>query len=625
VAGFLQRRGVFLLLLLTAAAFCGWFLAVSRWVGGRLSERLAWAVWGAAGQAIFTTLALGLFWNLLRTELVIALELVISGALIFAFRGDVGARAAELRGASREALAGAGRRPLAAAVVLAAAVPWAGALKYSFDFPEGGFDAANYHVPMALFTLQERGIEFFETRCAHTNEFPKNAQLLYARVQMFARGEASLHFVQWGFGLAAVLALFGWMRNRGAGRGAAAACSTMFLAVPACLLQAMTNWATIDMIFAAAMLAAWGALDGCRGREGLARLGVACAIAAVAIGMRGQGLYLGGMVIAIALYWIVRHRAEPLARAAAAVAVVSLFTFSAYPFVRNLWLLGNPVSPIEVRIGDRVVFPGAFPNLDALVLTKGFTGEKKTRRALLKSWSRISMESWRYSPHPAMGQWGAAWLGVLLPGWIAALGWMVWRRRWADAILPLLALGALLLAPGNWWARFGLPYIGLALVVCAHASSAMAPRWRAGFLALLCGASLYSGWELYWKVSRGELAYKYETFGRPHRMLDAFPQVHRDPERQAVYEWVAANLPSDATLVYFQRGYFGFMELFLFDATWRSRLHGLAGARDAEEMRRLLTERGATHALLDRREAPWAPGRELFRSGEYGVFSVTDE
>lgn len=617
--------------LLLFLSFVAWLGVFARLRAGNRVEVFAWASVGVLAQVVFVTLALGLFWNHYRRETVLALDgtivaamLALRGGAAIAFLRDV---AAAVPAAARAAL----HRPLVLLALGLIYLPWFGALEQSFGFPDPGWDATNYHFPMALFTIQEEGLAFFDSRCGHTNEFPKNIQFLFARFFLFSPSETPHHFVQWMAGFVAVAALYGWLRAWKVPRWLASVFASLLLTIQAALLQVIATWGTIDLAFTSLILVAWGALGGARGVDDQRRLIVVALAASLAIGARGQGLYLGGLAFlfgAVRLWqWRGRGFAMPLRYAVFATGCAMVFATVHY--ARNWKYYGNPFHPVETRLFGHV-FPGHFKSVDEVIRTKDFTKADSSLEALFPSWRKTKLDRWARMRVPVQGQFGFAWIWALLPGWTMAVGVLFWRRAWFDGAFLGVVLAFLFLAPGNWWGRFALPYVGLSTVAVGWLLSLLKPRIAAGIAATVTTLALYSGWELYSHHGIWKRQQDLRSDGPFDTVLSTYEGRPPATDAGKVYFWVFDNLPAGATLVHYQRDYYPILEYFLFNREKTNRLYGLGTAGSSEEFREQLRARGATHVLTRVDEPPVDDfaaalcGAPLFEANIYRLYAVPD-
>jgi hypothetical protein len=149
--------------------------------------------------------------------------------------------------------------------------------------------------------------------------------------------------------------------------------------------------------------------------------------------------------------------------------IFGLFTlfFGAYPLIRNAIVEGNPLAPVELKIGDWMVWPGKsageFPSIGSEeVLQKAKTG-----------WDRfylIWFEKFQLIFDPNNSGSGPIWLFLGIPGAILWI-WEAFRKRNGTAIvISVLSVMILLLTPAQWRPRYVLSLLlisglGAALLV----------------------------------------------------------------------------------------------------------------------------------------------------------------
>lgn len=220
-------------------------------------------------------------------------------------------------------------------------------------------------------------------------------------------------------------------------------------------------------------------------------------------GAKGSGvpfaLINAALVVAV-LAWrerglVVRRWPHLLVATGAALAT------GGYWYLRNALLTGNPVHPIQVAFGHKVIFPGydhvRFSEANLPAWLAGYPAWLR----MPVSWLQLDAPIHGYAP---TGGLGYLWLTACVPA-IAVLVVFVARRRrdrFAGEFLFLAGLVALLLAAqtSSWWARFTVWLLGLglpALVILLQRVQTMA---RAGFSRLLVvvvamGCIALAGWE----------------------------------------------------------------------------------------------------------------------------------
>jgi hypothetical protein len=206
------------------------------------------------------------------------------------------------------------------------------------------------------------------------------------------------------------------------------------------------------------------------------------------IGAKGQGLPFFGVLFALAFLARIANRDTRRRRMAAhaALVVTAAFVVGGYWALRNLVWSGNPIFPVELKLGAKVFAAG----YDTRAL---LDGNMPAWLAAWPAWLRVPV-AWLQFDTPVRGSAATGGLGLV---WIAAgvpAVALLWRfgLRGTETRRPLMLLTvivALLLAvqPAPWWARMtlwlhalGLPALAAVLDVTFRA------RWRgAGYVASL--------------------------------------------------------------------------------------------------------------------------------------------
>lgn len=620
-----------LMLLATLVLWTGALAFVWRFLPGRTSERLAWSAAGTMALMVLSAQVLGLFWSAYTFPALLTLELCSGGALAVLYRQALCTAWRDLRALLARVVSPAGA---VAGVVL---LLWAGTLLFSYRTPVPGIDAVTYHLPIAVLMKQEARLGRFETRCGHVNEFPRNGQMIFARGFVYTGDERAVRPVQWLAAIAAVLALFGWMRNWGARTETAAVLAPMFLLLPSVISQTMVLWGSIDLIFHALLVGAWGAAAWMPGDRdaALRRTLVAAGLGALAVGTKSTGLAIGGLAGGAALARLLglfRGDAVVLFGKVAATTVLLLLLFGSSQYILNARWHGNPFAPIAISIGDREVFPGSFESVHKLIETRAHAGTSSNRKALLRSW-QVPWLSSKESVDSRLGGWGVAWLLAILPGFVVGIGFALYRRAWHIAAVGVLLLVMLVMIPGSWWSRFSMYSMAAGLALLAFALSGISRTvLRRGVLVYTAALSLVAGAEAARTIARDhtpeDLAFPAGGF---RHSLDAF-RIQYDWEWSGdrdIYLWCRENLPPDARVVYFFPYWLGTYHYFFYRRDTANAAYGLEGADSPEHFEKLLNERSATHFITDLGQpySPWAPrfGTEVFRAGRFAVYTRKDE
>lgn len=640
--GFFATMSFTIYIVTTAALFFAVLVLLRRLYGAglRLSERIALAACGVMGWTVLVCLALGTFGAWYTRGAVLAADALALPAL-WILRLDL---AEELRAALARVREVASRHRAWLVPPLVAFAFWCSSLAYSFVAPFPGVDAFQYHLPIATMIVQEKRLGLYETRAGHVNEFPRNGQMNSARMLVYGCDERPLRAVQWTFGIIAVLAIYAAMRHLGVGGRLAGTFASLFWFMPAVYNQPFRLWGTVDLIFHALFLVALAlVLAPMRDRATLVKRSLAAAfVCGLAMGTRSQGL-LFSAVLMTALFFriaLLSERAAPLvarlrsgvapALKFAAPAVALLLLFGSYTFALNWKHFDNPVHPIEVKLGDRVLFEGPYDSVAQLVGTHDFTGTKNAKKALRRSLAVLWNSDWVFE-EKRLGGWGLAFVFALLPALPLGAALCAYRRAWFAALVALGTLLHLYLAPDAWWSRFMLYAFGVGLVMVAVLAEWLS-RWRLALpLAVWVGGlSVASGAEGAYCFASHEYRGPYRAAGPFLHSADVYrPYGFWETKDDAdLYVWVRANMREDDTLVYFHPYWGGIYHYLFYRDDFRNRVYGLGKAKDIAELRALLAERGATCFIAQHYpdavigDFAHEAGTEVARFGKYAVYRI---
>jgi hypothetical protein len=428
--------------------------------------------------------------RLLRTLLIVALLVVVPVALL-GFAGVLGAVpllvTAGVAFAATRALPPPRRLrwprsltgPVAvAAAVLTAAVAW-GDLVAGLPSAPVGWDAMTYHLYFPARWLQEGRIfhvptVFSDNAAAYA---PQNGALLFAWQMALLGSDATTDVCQLLALGALALALHRLGRTLGVARlPAALAGLTVFWWAP---LRRLATSANVDLLTIAFWTAgvAW-LLSPRPFATGRARTGTVAAAGlalGLAAGTKTVGLPLAAFAVLLPLAAAVtRRRLSPLVPLAA-----GLLAGGGFWYLRNAWLYGNPLFPLELRLGP-FALPGAYG-----------TEAVRAGEFHLDSAAAVAAAAWR--------QLGAGPLLLAAAGAAALAPRAVHDLRRRRRRLHRPSRAALLLALAGGWAlfffaaiphndqaRFLLPALLAALPGWGLLLNAAARRgrWRAAALAL---------------------------------------------------------------------------------------------------------------------------------------------
>jgi len=465
---------------LNAAFWGGTWMVVARWsTRERIDDILATLVVGFATIVVALEI-LGFVGQIRRGPL--AVICLVSGALgLWCWRGEPrGPRPSSLWGTGRAFTASWSAAPAIIAVWLAT---WA-ALLYllmGLTLPvEPVSDAPIYHLPLAIRWWRSGSLNLMPTPFGDVaaTYFPANGELWLTWLMATGFGATVVKVGQWPFMLVGALALYGVARRVRVPWAAAVFPAALWIGLPLVLTQ--SNLANVDLIWGAFYLVAvycfirWMEVVPATGRQHLFLGALACGIV---IGAKAVGAVFVAVLL-VPLLATLRRRPAP-ARDLALLAA-GLLVPSGYWYLRNIWIAGNPLYPLQLSLFGQVLAEGWYP-----------------RAAMDASAYHIPVRDWRVLVARLVLVCGASGAVLAVAGLCA--GWVQARRSSAGSFAPRvsalcasLAVAHLIIywcvVPYNTQERFIVPALGLALVPLS-ALCAASP-----FLPWVCCGLL--GWQL---------------------------------------------------------------------------------------------------------------------------------
>lgn len=477
--------------------------------------------------------------------------------------------------------------------------------------PDFTWDGMTYHLPTVHF-WSERGFvhwidvpsdagEDWRKLMALLNGYPKGAEVVAFVLSVVSGGKLvnapTLVYLPLGiFGLVYVA------RELGAARAPAALAGLLWIVVPTNVGQATSTY--VDTSFASAVVA-FAALYFASLRSILvsptgalpASLGVASGAAlGLAIGVKAPGLVLGPMSMVGTLAAVVQRyrRKSMLPRKLGRAVGISVLSgmvalgVGGYWYARNLALADNPMFPVEVKVGEYVVFPGVSvrKQIEEESNTPEFMRSWGTTKRVLYAWAQSGRVEWPVDArveHDAQGYavdvpenvvpaWprsiryqdarsgglGFLWLFGAVPSLVAVAVMSI--RRWrssgrisrssvATLLYFLLVAGLFSTTPMRWWARYtlwlyavGLPMLAVVLhFACRDVRTPPSQRWkyvalRAWFVVVGVVALFEFGYALKWDQTPSYFV------GAPMSYTENSPKqfwraltTSRDDGRSAIY------------------------------------------------------------------------------------------
>ncbi len=487
--------------LLPIAAPCALFIAVRLGVlvfpAGRGSDR---AIGGAVLAVALVISSVRILAALHRLSAPYLLGSWIASAVVLAALAKPAPSVVPIRELATRATA-----PLLLAAGVALLVTFVAAIW----LPVWQWDALGYHLPYVNFALMARGFDGVPEDMPYVSTYPHNVELLIIALRAMLPDDRLVDLAQIPAAVMGGLAIAGIARRCGAARAPALAAGAAWLVVPAVFLQMPTDY--VDVASSSFFLAAvYFVLSASLGRDAPSATRRALVLAGLAL-----GIYLGtkpnaplsSAVIAALLLWVGLRSGERVA------VLVGLFLFAlgGEIFVSNALRFGNPVWPVEVRLGP--------------ILLHG----KTTMQHLLESGaaaphlhgslpSRI-VRSWTALTSPPVFDMRIGGLGALVLASAPVALATLFRRK---DVVSWAALAASVIAPDPSIARYVLGMPALLLAFAAPRAHAVPPRWRP-WLGALAGA-----------VALGQIAYAWPGLTGEGPPLAAYARMSDAERAQAV-------------------------------------------------------------------------------------------
>ncbi len=280
---------------------------------------------------------------------------------------------------------------------------------------------------------------------------------------------------------------------RGAWRWAAGA---LLFGAPVFVSQSVTCY--IDPGFASAVMAAIAAscvfvFD--RDRERARNALLLGAAVGLVLGSKGTGAPFAGVIlVAVTAAALARGGFGGAGRvlASAALTLLVAFLVGGYWYARNAYHTGNPIHPIQIEFGQKVLIEGYDP---ALFLSANLP----TWLAPYPAWARMFVAWFQpdapVSGYAPVGGMGYIWLAAALPA-LFYLFVLAARRRYPGPareflFVSFLALILFAVQPASWWSRLTIWFLAIGLPCIAVAASHAASTWRATPLR-----SIVLGWAI---------------------------------------------------------------------------------------------------------------------------------
>ncbi len=448
-------------------------LAVTRLLADRSALERA-----AAAALIFPALVIGLVEALSPLGLIAPIPFVVgAGALLLAalaMAGDAGREVLEDDlTALRETLGVLARRPTRLAAALVGLTSVGLAIFASLLMAPWSWDGLGYHLPFAFDAIAEGTMRPIASSAPYVNSYPHLGDVFLVGFRLSLLDGTFIELAQLCFTPLLVLVVALWARRAGVPTSRGLALGMLLLAIPAVALQLAANY--VDVVYATLAVATFFYASGSIDPRSLALFAVA---AGLTLGTKPSAPPLVALACVLVLV-----RAWNRSRIGEAVlAVGGALAIGSWKYVENLAVHGNPIWPVELRLGP-ISIRGltTMDELASMGLRPPMRDDGWLSR-LFESWTTVFPD--RYVYDMRVGGLGPLFVFVLLPATVATIvaaarsERFLARARVVALPVALLAL-ATLASPGAYWARYTFAVPAALLVLALAASQALPDRMRA--------------------------------------------------------------------------------------------------------------------------------------------------
>jgi hypothetical protein len=492
--------GILFLLVFSAAVYLGWYFYFCGRSGGVVYSAVAAQIM-YIGQILGVMLVLGWIGILQPVPLAALCALVTAGVWIFGVRPRWAASIER----NRQFLARLRmvRVPVwvlglggLLAVVLIRNIFW------GWFLPPFLRDDIAYHLTIMGNIVQSGAIRYFPSPAERISDFPINSELFQGWQVIFLGTDKLADLAFLPTILIGGLALYGICRWFGFSRRASVFGWALFAFTPLIFLQQVGSYndAWMAALFLCAVypvlaLTPPASVTGIRGTAILAGI-----CSGVILGTKFSGVLSSLAIFALYLYILIRiHQFSGEGTREKTkwnwigpvlpVVIFGLFTiaYGGWPLVRNAVYAGNPLAPVEVKIGSQVIWPGK-PEDEFLAI-----GSEDLMQTVKNGWDlayQIWFERYRLIYDWNNGGTGPLWLFLGIPGAVLWIWQSVRKRNIAAILISVLSLLILLFTPAQWRPRYVLSL----LLICGLGGALLyesLPQWPrrilAGALVLAAG------------------------------------------------------------------------------------------------------------------------------------------
>jgi hypothetical protein len=469
--------GIFFLFAFSAYIYLGWYIHFSGKTGGILYALIAAQV-VYIGQVIGIMLILGWLGILRPIPLIIACGSVSTGVYILGVRPYW----KESRDRNREFLLRVRRLRIPLWVILLcllATVILFRNIFWGWFLPPFMRDDIAYHLTIMGNILQSGAVRYFPSPSEWIRDYPVNSELFQAWNFIFLGLDKLVDLTFLPTVLVGGLAMYGICRRFGFSRQASVVGWAVFAFSPLIFLQEIGSyndaWKAALFLCGVYLVLSWSPSSGREGDRWTAVLAGTCS--GVILGTKFSGV-LDCVAIGVLFALCLIRRFPPreamektiprreLSGILSPLLIFILLTvvFGAYPLIRNAVYEGNPLAPMEVKIGNWILWPGKPASEFASI------GSEEVLQISKTWWDRVYLiwfEKYRLLYDSNSSGTGPLWLFLGVPGAVLWVGEAFRKRNGLAIGISLLSLMILLFTPAQWRPRYVLSL----LLICGSGSA----------------------------------------------------------------------------------------------------------------------------------------------------------
>jgi len=458
--------GIFFLLAFSAVLYWGWYFHFSGKPSGILYALIAAQVL-FIGQVLGVSLVLGWFGILRPTPLALGCGLISIGVYTLGVRPNWNT----VRETNRAFGLWLRKTRIPFWVVLLGLLTLIILLRnifWGWFLPPFLRDDIAYHLTIMGNIIQSGALHFFPSPSEWIRDYPVNSELFQAWNFFFLGMDKLVDLAFLPTILTGGLAMYGICRKFGFSRRASAVGWAVFAFTPLVFLEQLGSYndAWMASLFLCGVYFVLSHRSD-RGPDGVRWTVILAGLCSgVILGTKFSGA-LEVIAIGVLLALQILHpffssgqadKTGSGVKISEVLAPISIFIvltafFGAYPMIRNTIAEGNPLAPVEVRIGEWIQWPGRsaseFPSI----------GSEEVLQNARNGWDRV-YTIW-FERYRLVYDWnnsgtGPIWLFLGIPGAILWI-WESFRKRNAQAIaISLLSLMILIFTPAQWRPRYVL-------------------------------------------------------------------------------------------------------------------------------------------------------------------------